>query len=128
MIARLGGRAFLDVAFVLTVMIITIVTLLMLVFPFLFPEDRMLHKVLNIQIITQAFQCTAALCQSIFGTFAMLITYFLVGESRDAKRDGDGDESMRGGSDDRHLSLECLKRVIYAQKCHQEIQIPRSRV
>ncbi len=106
MITRLGGQAFLDVTFVSTITIITLLTLLMLVFPILFPEDRMLHKVLNIQIITQAFQWTAALCQSIFGTFAMLITYFLVGESCDAKRDGDGDDSMRGGSDDRCLSLE----------------------
>ncbi len=105
-----------------------IVMLLTLVFPFLFPEDRMLHEVLNIQIITQAFQWTAALCQSIFETFAMLITYFLVGKSCDAKHDGDGDDSIRGSSDDRRLSLEHLKRVIYAQKCHQEIQIPGSRV
>ncbi len=120
MISRLGGRAFLDVPFVAT---ITIVTLL---FPLLFPEDRMLHKVLNIQIITQAFQWTAALWQSIFETFGMLITYFLVGKSHDANHDGDGDDSTRGGLDDQCLSLERLKRVIYAQKCHQEIQIPRS--
>ncbi len=115
-IAHLCGRPFLNLTFLSSV---TIDMLLTMVFLFLFPEDRMLHKVFNIKIITQAFQWTAALCQSIFGTFAMLITYFLVGKSCDAKHDGDGDDSLRGGSDDRHLSLEHLKRVIYAQKCHQ---------